>query len=152
MSLQELAKYVYYDDVAGYFFWITHPTRPSLAGKMAGYIGVDGYRKIGFCGKKYQASNLAYYIMTGKMPPIGMVVDHKNRSRADDRWANLRLATYSENNQNVTTKSNTGIKGIRKRINVYEVYSTGPTGSVYLGSRSSLEDAIKLKGQHNAPL
>lgn len=50
--------------------------------------------------------------MTGEWPK--QIVDLINGDRGDDRWANLREATYSQNNQNMTIRSDntSGVKGV----------------------------------------
>ena len=56
---------------------------------------------------------------------IGLVADHINRCRFDNRFENLRIVTYQENNRNKTKQSNntTGISGVRrvkKHVPYYE--------------------------------
>ena len=48
----------------------------------------------------------------------GLVADHINRYRFDNRSENLRIITYQENNRNTTkNKNNTsGVTGVRRRI------------------------------------
>jgi hypothetical protein len=48
--------------------------------------------------------------MTGEWPTI--LVDHKDRDRANDIWLNLRLATESQNRANSKCKSQFGMKGV----------------------------------------
>jgi hypothetical protein len=58
------------------------------------------------------AHRLAWYLHTGEQPPE--VIDHINGNGFDNRWCNLRAATTSTNQMNisVTSKSQTGVKGV----------------------------------------
>ncbi len=56
--------------------------------------------------------------------PEGMIWDHKNRDKMDNRKENLRLVTptVSKRNQNVYSNNTSGVKGVffdnRKRIKI----------------------------------
>jgi hypothetical protein len=58
-----------------------------IPGRVAGYIGADGYRRIEVEGKEYRSDHMAFLFMTGKWPVHGVV--HLNGDKADDRWENL---------------------------------------------------------------
>jgi hypothetical protein len=58
----------------------------------------NGYVAINISGKLHRAHRLAFLYMMGAFPEND--VDHINRDRADNRWANLRPATRSENKLN----------------------------------------------------
>jgi hypothetical protein len=70
-----------------------------------------GYLNIGIDGRTYRAHRLVWLYMTSAWPSGGL--DHINRDRSDNRFANLRLATGSQNQANtVASVANTsGIKG-----------------------------------------
>jgi len=82
--------------------------------RAAGRINTDGYRRLGIDGKQYAAHSLAWLYMTGSLPEA--LVDHINGDRADNRWANLRLATYSQNlaNQKIKAANTSGFKGVSR--------------------------------------
>lgn len=100
----EVRGRLHYDPRTGIFTWLPKPGDDRLtnswnaryAGVRAGSIDPSvGYRIIEFSPRRYMASHLAWVYMTGSTAP--RLIDHRNRNRADDRWENLRLATYEEN-------------------------------------------------------
>ena len=72
--------------------------RNARAGQRAGSILANGYRSVPIDGRRYYAHRLAWLIVTGEWPAAD--VDHRNGSRDDNRWLNLREATRAENHQN----------------------------------------------------
>lgn len=91
------SEYLEYSPSTGEFRWKKTAGLKRPAGKLAGCVSTSGYRRIGFNGKVYQAHRLAWYAMTGDLPPIGYEIDHINRNRSDNRSSNLRVVTRSEN-------------------------------------------------------
>lgn len=53
--------------------------------------------------------SLSRFIMN---PPMGLVVDHINGDRFDNRRENLRIATYRQNALNIKSRTNTGFAGV----------------------------------------
>lgn len=60
-------------------------------------INRNGYSYSSYKGKAVQTHRLAVLLMKGKFPEKGLVVDHINSNRSDNRWCNLRVITQSEN-------------------------------------------------------
>jgi hypothetical protein len=86
--------------------------------------------------------------MIGRWPEPS--IDHKNMDKADNRWDNLREATYSENCRNKKVNSNNalGFKGVIKRQGhqfrhaPYEAYIRPRAGErVYLGRFETAQEA-----------
>lgn len=70
-----------------------------LAGKKAGRISPTGYLFVGVNYRTFLAHRVAWRLARGVWPDGE--IDHVNGNRADNRLENLRVATRSENMQNV---------------------------------------------------
>lgn len=105
--LKELLDYSPED---GVFTW--RAVRGGAAGRRAGATDARGYRIIRVDYKLYRSCRLAWLHVTGGWPPSQ--VDHINMVRDDDSWANLRLATNSQNGMNKRARRGTisGLKGV----------------------------------------
>jgi hypothetical protein len=115
-SYEYLHECLWYEPERGTFTWHARPQahfatarhcnifNSLWAEKPAGYLS-RGYRLIGIDYLRFNASRVAWVMMTGEDPGIHQL-DHINMNRADDRWINLRLATNAQNNQNRKTQAN----------------------------------------------
>jgi hypothetical protein len=125
--------------------WRVSPRRRTKAGDFAGTTNSkNGYVYITIKRKTYLAHRLAWLYMTGKWPLKD--VDHKNRVRQDNSWANLRSASRSQNNANARlAKSNTsGVKGVywSKRAKKFIAQiKCGHAPVRYIGCFDNIEDA-----------
>lgn len=77
--------------------------------------------------------------------PKGVLVDHINRNRLDNRRSNLRLATPLENTRNTSLAKNntTGYKGVSERKGKYEAHIRIDGVLQHLGNYDNKEDAAK---------
>lgn len=93
----EIKRRLRYEQNAGEFFWVD-PTKyhAQLAGARAGTVR-GGYAVIKLNGRAYRAHRLAWLYVYGHMPEM---IDHINGNRLDNRIANLRPCTMSENAKN----------------------------------------------------
>ena len=106
----KLKELLNYDQDTGVFTWnVSKPGRNF--GSIAGTRHVNGYTHIQLNRKIYKAHRLAWLYVHGYFPEC---IDHINNNRDDNRIANLREATISQNNHNSKlSKNNTsGIKGV----------------------------------------
>jgi len=106
MDYKELSEELNYDPATGRFTWK----------KEAGTIS-NGYRLLRVNQKNMWAHRVAWLLATGE-DPEGMVIDHINGDRLDNRIENLRTATYSQNSANAKrhSRNTSGLKGASKRI------------------------------------
>lgn len=107
-----LKTILHYDPETGIFTWKIKTRRGQQnIGDRAGHVSPkSGYRTIRIDGKLYRAGRLAWLYMTGAWPK--KIIDHRDRDRSNDRWENLREATRSQNNSNVTPYGKTGVLGV----------------------------------------
>lgn len=109
-----------YDPATGEIRWRVS-RGPVRAGKIAGSVGLKGgrgslptvgYRRIQIDQREISASRACFALVTGEWPPEE--IDHINRNKNDNRWANLRLSSRVDNARNrPREKRNTsGYKGV----------------------------------------
>ncbi len=107
----ELDRLLRYDPDTGMFFWRVD-TKNTLAGDIAGSRQSRGYWYIGINRRHYMAHRLAWLYVMGEWP--AGYIDRINGNRSDNRFANLRVATNSENARNSRRRINNacGYKGV----------------------------------------
>lgn len=106
------------------------------------FITEDGYVAVSNEGRKI----LLHRLLTNVED--GMVVDHINRIRHDNRKKNLRICTQAENMRNTSLGVNnrSGVKGVRMVDNnkwIAEI--TFKRKRYFLGGFNKIEDAIKKR-------
>ena len=145
MDIYELKDLIEYNPITGIFTW--NKSRPGVTkGSVAGFINQKGYKILKIKRKKFFASNIAWFYMTGEWPENQ--VDHINRIKNDDRWENLRKATVSQNGMNrvwKTTKSGiTGVKWYSNR-NSWKVSIMKNGKSYFLGWYKDFDIAVQKR-------
>jgi hypothetical protein len=106
-----------YDPATGALTWKACASKKAatLIGKRAGSVRGHGYRYVGVDGRDYGEHRIVWLWVHGEWPTKH--IDHKNGDGTDNRIANLRLATVSQNHANAALQRNSpsGIKGVRQR-------------------------------------
>lgn len=147
MGLVELIRTRFrYDPESGKLFWIhKNKHHPRLYGKEAGCVS-DGRVFVKVQGKRMPRARVAYIYMTGVIPSL---IDHMNGNTLDDRWVNLRVASLSQNNWNISPNKRKSKKsglplGVRVLTNGTYQSRIAAHGKTYcLGAFDSAEDAHK---------
>ena len=141
ITQERLKQLVSYDARTGEFTRIFATTHNAKTTSISG----DGYYRITLDNKRYRAHRLAWLYVYGKMPAQ---IDHINQDKLDNRISNLRIATHSENGQNIRhpNKNNSlKIRGVRKHAlcDKYQARIKINYKEVYLGLFETKEDAYQ---------
>jgi len=145
---QEVVRaHLRYNPETGEFWWsVAVRSKKIKAGdRAARTVNANGYLTIGLLGRLYLAHRLAWVYIYGYWPNGDL--DHINGNRADNRIANLREATRSQNNANgkLRCDSTSGVKGVSWDVRRWKAYIDIGRKRHRLGSFKTLEDAIKAR-------
>jgi hypothetical protein len=104
-------------------------------------FGSDGYARTDVFIDEMKTSKLFHQLYLNY--ETGLVCDHINRCKYDNRFENLRIVTYRENNRNKTKQSNntTGYTGICETIiNGYPYF----VASIYNNDNKQISKAFNI--------
>lgn len=115
LSVEQVRTWLRYDSDTGEFFWVTQKDgrgRWRDIRKRCGGVNGKGYRRIRVNGKYYAEHRLAWLYVYGSWPLKAL--DHINLDPTDNRIANLREATDSQNLANIRAyqRNTSGYKGV----------------------------------------
>ena len=132
-----LRELVSYDPQTGQFKW--KAGRGGSSGE-CGCLIKSGYIIIGFDHELYRAHRLAWLYVYGEWPTY---IDHVNGIKNDNRIANLREATKSQNGANSKTKNPHGMKGVTfsGRMNKWTAHISINGRKKHLGTFKTKEEA-----------
>lgn len=143
IDAKRLKEVLKYDPVTGVFTHLVDRGSRAKAGGRAGSRGRSGYHQIFIDGHYYQAHRLAWLYMTGKWP--AGEVDHKNTSKVDNRWCNLREASRAQNqmNTNLYFTNSSGRRGVtwNKRAGKWQAQIMIDGKNKYLGVFDDVDSA-----------
>jgi hypothetical protein len=116
LTQERLKEVLNYDPDTGIFTWAFKYTRTIVVGRVAGHQNKKTGRVNIRIGRNYKAHRLAWLYTYGKWPDGE--IDHINGNSSDNRIANLRDVTLTENSWNkrkAMSTSKTGLLGVVPR-------------------------------------
>ena len=144
---KDIGALLHYDPTTGVFTNKVDRNPRAPKGSIAGYTNTIGYTVIQINGRKLHAHRLAWLYMTGKWPTHE--IDHINRIRSDNRFANLREASSGDNKQNTKDRENntSGHRGVtwHKAREKWQAQIAVAGKHRYLGLFDRFEDAVAAR-------
>lgn len=136
----------------GLLTWRVRPANSVKLGDVAGSKNNEGYMSAEIKGVAYKIHRLVWLWMTGAWPES--CIDHVNGDRSDNRWANLRLATRSQNGQNRKLNANnkSGYIGVYPFFGKWRAQIAIKGKQIYIGTFDTVEDAAKAYAQKKREL
>lgn len=148
LTQAELKAALHYDPETGIFTRVKTTSHNARAGDVAGNIKPSGYVEMYVNGSRYYAHRLAFLYLFGSIPDG--LIDHADGDKSNNRMANLRPASMSENlfNRGATKASQTGVKGVYPHPKIqgrFVVHIKAFGVHRYVGAYSSISDAIAAR-------
>lgn len=153
LTAERVRELLDYDQNTGVFVWRVSRGGSAKAGTAAGTKDSHGHVQIRVDGVLHMAHRLAFLHATGCMPSE---VDHINRERSDNRLANLRPVSRSQNghNRNTGVNNTSGAIGVSfvKHINKWQAYINVGGKRKNLGYFFDFDDAVLARKKAKAEL
>ena len=150
LTQARLKEVLWYRPETGEFRWRCPTSNTAKPWMLAGSKTSQGYVTMRIDGVMHKAHRLAWLYMHGSMPDN--YIDHINRVRTDNRISNLRPADKTENQWNISTRSDStsGVRGVSVCADkTFRVQIRVNKRLLHLGRFKNLEDAkaVRLKAE-----
>lgn len=142
-SADRLLARLSYEPETGIVRWLDCACKGRrLTGEIAGSRSkIDGYLRIKFDGRRYLLHRIIWKMQTGTDP--SRLIDHKDGTRVNNAWENLRESNSKQNQQNRSKITGAQPKGVyfdRKRA-VFVAQIRSASSPRYLGSFATAQAA-----------
>lgn len=145
LTLDMLREVATYNPETGEFVRIKGALK-KFVGAVMGKLDTHGHRQIRLFGRDYAAHRLAWLWVYGEWPQG--IIDHINGKPDDNRIANLRVATFSQNQANTRMRvdNSSGRRGVfRTPYNSWQAYIHVRRKRINLGTFSTMEEASQAR-------
>jgi len=111
-KIEFIKHYLSYDANTGNLIWLRTRSNRASVGSKAGCVNTQGYSVVQVGGCLMYHHHIAWALYHKEWPMNE--IDHINGNRNDNRIANLRLVTSSQNsfNMRLSIRNTSGIKGV----------------------------------------
>lgn len=102
-------------------------------------LASHGYAQV--CARGTGVSALLHRELLGLRPRDGLIGDHINGNKLDNRRSNLRIVTPGESSANMSAQSRTGYRGVYPNKNKFSAVAVVAGKRTYLGVFTTPEEA-----------
>lgn len=152
LTAEMVRELLTYDPETGVFTWRVKPAPNTRIGAIAGRIDARGYGGINIRYRKYASHRLAWLYVTGEWP--SKQIDHIDKNPSNNRFANLRDVSASDNclNRDHPGRARSpGTKGVTLLKSGRWQAQISISGRVcYLGSYATEAEALSVYKQRLA--
>ena len=146
LTHERLLEVLSYEPETGLFRWKVKIAKQTIVGEVTSQRpNAQGYLRIRIDVELFLAHRLAVFYMTGSWPEA--TVDHRHRDRTNNRWDEIRPASYSQNGANkaICARNTSGFKGVSWNADCqcWQAHIMVNKKSMYLGLFENPEDAAE---------
>lgn len=129
-----------YDPNTGIVVWIAKSSSLSRVQIGDSFGGIDdkGYISGKIDGTKWYAHQLAFILVLGYLPEL---VDHRDRTKTNNRWDNIRPANHEINNRNTAARNELGVKHVYRSRSRFAAIVTHEGRALRLGTFDTIYEA-----------
>lgn len=143
ISFERIREMLHYCPETGALTWRISRGNQIYAGGTAGTTNAYGYRVVVLDRKFFMVHRLAFMFMLGRMPLHGLDVDHIDRNRSNNSWANLREVSRAKNLRNMTAPEHKP-PNVNRRGNRWQVTFSVENKTKYFGMYPTIEEAVEV--------
>lgn len=151
ISFERIREMLHYCPETGALTWRISRGNQVYAGGTAGTTNAYGYRVVVLDGKFFMVHRLAFMFMLGRMPLPGLDVDHIDRDRGNNAWANLREVSRAKNLRNMAAPEHKP-PNVNRRGNRWQVTFSVENKTKYFGMYPTVEEAVEVAERIRAEL
>jgi hypothetical protein len=134
LSYEEVARLLEYDELTGLLYWRVNKGT-ARAGAVAGCVRSDAYRRVRINGVEFKAHRIIWLLVHRRWPADQL--DHIDGNQTNNRIANLREVSSTENgrNQKLPRNNTSRVVGVTwyKPLAKWVAYITVNGRTIHLG-------------------
>ena len=140
----KLSDYFYYDPSAPSCLRNKVSRRSARQDMVQGTLGNRGYWQVRLLGERFVQHRIIWELHFGPIPE-GMVIDHIDRDKSNNRIENLRCTSQSSNMTNQPQRNSSGYKGVYQNQSSGKYQVRSLKDHKYLKTVETINEQLELQ-------